>query len=148
MDYDSGEIIASSNPDKELAPASLTKMMTAYVVGQEINSGRLTFDEEVTISRNAWSRNFPDSSKMFIEPGDKISVANLSRGIMVQSGNDASVAIAEHIAGSESAFVELMNSWARRLGLTSSYFINVHGLDGQGIATSPREYGGTDQAND
>lgn len=139
MDFDSGEIIASSNPDEELAPASLTKMMTAYVIGQEINSGRLAFDDTVTISRNAWSRNFPDSSKMFIEPGDKISVGDLSRGIMVQSGNDASVAIAEHIAGSESAFVELMNNWARRLGLTSSYFINAHGLDGQGIATSPRD---------
>ena len=124
---------------KELAPASLTKMMTAYVIGQEINSGRLAFDDTVTISRNAWSRNFPDSSKMFIEPGDKISVANLSRGIMVQSGNDASVAMAEHIAGSESAFVELMNNWARNLGLSHSYFINAHGLDGQGIATSPRD---------
>lgn len=139
MDYNSGEIIASSNPDEELAPASLTKMMTAYVIGQEINSGRLAFDDTVTISRNAWSRNFPDSSKMFIEPGDKISVANLSRGIMVQSGNDASVAMAEHIAGSESAFVELMNNWARNLGLSHSYFINAHGLDGQGIATSPRD---------
>ena len=139
MDYDSGEIIASSNPDEELAPASLTKMMTAYVIGQEINSGRLAFDDTVTISRNAWSRNFPDSSKMFIEPGDKVSVGDLSRGIMVQSGNDASVAIAEHIAGSESAFVELMNNWARRLGLSSSYFVNAHGLDGQGISTSPRD---------
>ena len=139
MDYNSGEIIASSNPDQELAPASLTKMMTAYVIGQEINSGRLAFDDAVTISRNAWARNFPDSSKMFIEPGDEISVADLSRGIMIQSGNDASVAMAEHIAGSESAFVELMNNWAHRLGLSNSYFINAHGLDGQGIATSPRD---------
>lgn len=139
MDYDSGEIIASSNPDEELAPASLTKMMTAYVIGQEINSGRLAFDDTVTISQTAWSRNFPDSSKMFIEPGDEISVADLSRGIMVQSGNDASVAMAEHIAGSESAFVELMNNWASRLGLDNSYFINAHGLDGQGIATSPKD---------
>ena len=139
MDYNSGEIIASSNPDQELAPASLTKMMTAYVIGQEINSGRLAFDDDVTISRNAWARNFSDSSKMFIEPGDEISVADLSRGIMIQSGNDASVAMAEHIAGSESAFVELMNNWARRLGLSNSYFINAHGLDGQGIATSPRD---------
>lgn len=139
MDYNSGEIIASSNPDEELAPASLTKMMTAYVIGQEINSGRLAFDDTVTVSRNAWARNFPDSSKMFIEPGDKISVADLSRGIMIQSGNDASVAMAEHIAGSESGFVELMNNWARRLGLAHSYFINSHGLDGQGIATSPRD---------
>ncbi|MET4692205.1 serine hydrolase [Endozoicomonas lisbonensis] len=86
MDYESGEIIASSNPDEELAPASLTKMMTAYVIGQEINNGRLAFDDTVTIRQTAWPRNFPDSSKMFIEPSDEISVANLSRGIMVQSG--------------------------------------------------------------
>lgn len=137
MDYNSGEIIASNNPDLELAPASLTKMMTAYIIGQEINNGRLSFDDKVTVSENAWSRKSPDSSKMFIEPGDQISVANLSRGIMIQSGNDASVAMAEHIAGSESAFVEMMNSWARQLGLSNSYFVNAHGLDGEGIATSP-----------
>ncbi|WP_216638508.1 D-alanyl-D-alanine carboxypeptidase family protein [Endozoicomonas arenosclerae] len=139
MDYDSGQIIASENAETALAPASLTKMMTAYVIGREINSGRLSFDDKVTISRNAWSRNFPDSSKMFIEPGDKISVGDLSRGIMVQSGNDASVAMAEHIAGSEGAFVDLMNSWATRLGMTNTQFINAHGLDGDSIATTPRD---------
>ncbi|MGI9279227.1 MAG: D-alanyl-D-alanine carboxypeptidase family protein [Endozoicomonas sp.] len=138
MDYDSGQIIASENGETPLAPASLTKMMTAYIIGQEITSERLSFDDTVTISRNAWSRNFPDSSKMFIEPGDKISVANLTRGIMVQSGNDASVAMAEHIVGSEGAFVDLMNSWTTRLGMTNTQFINAHGLDGESIATTPR----------
>ena len=139
MDYESGEIIASKNADERLAPASLTKMMTAYVIGQEINSGRMAFDDTVTIGRKAWSRNFPDSSKMFIEPGDQISVANLSRGIMVQSGNDASVAMAEHIAGSEGTFVALMNSWADKLGMINTEFTNAHGLDSTNIGTSPND---------
>lgn len=139
MDYNSGKIIASENADEPMAPASLTKIMTVYVAGQEMNSGRLSFDDTVTVSRNAWAKNFPDSSKMFIEVGDKISVANISRGIMIQSGNDASVALAEHIAGTQGAFVDLMNNWASRLGMTSSQFINAHGLDGDGIATTPRD---------
>lgn len=139
MDYESGEVIASKNADTRLAPASLTKMMTAYVIGQEINSGRMAFHDEVTIGHNAWSQKFPTSSKMFIEPGDRISVANLSRGIMVQSGNDASVAMAEHIAGSEAIFVDLMNSWASKLGMINTQFTNAHGLDSANIGTSPND---------
>jgi len=137
MDYRSGEIIAASNPEKQMAPASLTKMMTAYIIGQELNEQRLSFADPVHISNNAWSRKFPDSSKMFIKPGDKVTVADLTRGIMVQSGNDACVAMAEHVAGSEDAFVSLMNSWAQQLGMVNSRFVNAHGLDGEGIATTP-----------
>ncbi|MCL6271322.1 D-alanyl-D-alanine carboxypeptidase [Sansalvadorimonas sp. 2012CJ34-2] len=139
MDFDSGKVIASDNAETQLAPASLTKIMTAFVAGQEINNGRLAMDDIVTVGRKAWSRYFPDSSKMFIEPGDKISVANLLRGIMIQSGNDACVALAEHIAGSEQAFVELMNGWAQQIGMTGTRFVNAHGLDGKGIATTPKD---------
>jgi serine-type D-Ala-D-Ala carboxypeptidase (penicillin-binding protein 5/6) len=139
MDFQSGRVIAESNSRDALAPASLTKLMTAYVVGQEINTKRLQWDDLVTVGENAWSLKFPDSSKMFIKPGDAISVENLMRGVIIQSGNDASVALAEHIAGSESGFVSLMNGWAKTLKLQDTLFINAHGLDGKGIQTSPAD---------
>lgn len=137
MDFQSGAIIAEQNSRAILAPASLTKLMTAYVIGQEIKAGRLTWEDTVSISENAWSAKFSDSSKMFIQPGDEISISNLMKGVIVQSGNDASVALAEHIAGSEQAFVSLMNGWASSLGLQDTNFVNAHGLDGEGIQTSP-----------
>ncbi|WP_264407662.1 D-alanyl-D-alanine carboxypeptidase family protein [Vibrio owensii] len=139
MDFQSGAIIAEQNARAGLAPASLTKLMTAYVVGQEIKSGRLQWDDKVTVSENAWSAKFPDSSKMFIQPQDEITVANLMRGVIVQSGNDACVALAEHVAGSEGAFVALMNGWADKLSLNDTYFVNSHGLDSEGIQTSPND---------
>ncbi|GAK21295.1 LOW QUALITY PROTEIN: D-alanyl-D-alanine carboxypeptidase [Vibrio sp. JCM 19052] len=139
MDFQSGAIIAEQNARAGLAPASLTKLMTAYVVGQEIKSGRLQWDDKVTVSENAWSAKFPDSSKMFIQPKDEITVANLMRGVIVQSGNDACVALAEHVAGSEGAFVALMNGWADKLSLNDTYFVNSHGLDSEGIQTSPND---------
>ncbi len=139
MDFQSGAIIAEQNARAGLAPASLTKLMTAYVVGQEIKSGRLQWDDKVTVSENAWSAKFPDSSKMFIQPKDEITVANLMRGVIIQSGNDACVALAEHVAGSEGAFVALMNGWADKLSLNATYFVNSHGLDSEGIQTSPND---------
>lgn len=139
MDFQSGAIIAEQNARAGLAPASLTKLMTAYVVGQEIKSGRLQWDDKVTVSENAWSARFPDSSKMFIQPKDEITVANLMRGVIIQSGNDACVALAEHVAGSEGAFVALMNGWADKLSLNDTYFVNSHGLDSEGIQTSPND---------
>lgn len=139
MDFQSGAIIAEQNARMGLAPASLTKLMTAYVVGQEIKSGRLGWGDTVTISENAWSAKFPDSSKMFIQPKDEITISNLMRGVIVQSGNDACVALAEHVAGSESAFVALMNGWAEKLNLQDTYFVNSHGLDSDGIQTSPTD---------
>ncbi|KFZ36439.1 D-alanyl-D-alanine carboxypeptidase [Shewanella mangrovi] len=132
MDYNSGRVIAQSNAYEQLNPASLTKMMTSYVIGQEIKRGNVSPDDEVTVSKNAWSKNFPDSSKMFIEVGKKIKVSDLNRGIIIQSGNDACVAMAEHIAGTEGAFVDLMNSWAKQLGMKDSHFENAHGLDAEG----------------
>ncbi len=139
MDYDSGEVLAGLNEDVPIPPASLTKMMTSYVIGKEILSGNISLDDQVVISENAWSKNFPDSSKMFIEVGKTVSVADLNRGIIIQSGNDACVAMAEHIAGSEAAFADLMNSWAKQLGMTNSYFENSHGLDSEDHNTSPRD---------
>ncbi|WP_010450694.1 D-alanyl-D-alanine carboxypeptidase family protein [Vibrio rotiferianus] len=139
MDFQSGAIIAEQNARAGLAPASLTKLMTAYVVGQEIKAGRLNWDDTVTVSENAWSAKFPDSSKMFIKPKDEITVANLMRGVIIQSGNDACVALAEHVAGSEGAFVALMNGWADKLDLQDTYFVNSHGLDSEGIQTSPTD---------
>ena len=128
IDFDSGKVLAENNSEKRLEPASLTKMMTSYIIGQEMKSGNLKATDKVTISENAWSKNFPDSSKMFIEVGKEVTVQDLNRGIIVQSGNDACVAMAEHIAGSESAFADLMNSWAMQLGMKNTHFVNSHGL--------------------
>lgn len=136
MDYNSGQIIAEENAYESLNPASLTKMMTSYVIGHEIKVGNISPQDKVTISKNAWSKNFPDSSKMFIEVGKQVSVEELNRGIIIQSGNDACVAMAEHIAGTEDGFVDLMNSWAKQLGMRDSYFENSHGLDSENHKTT------------
>ncbi|MDP5207995.1 D-alanyl-D-alanine carboxypeptidase, partial [Alishewanella sp. SMS9] len=128
IDYNTGTVLSEENADMSLAPASLTKMMTIYVIGMELKQGNISLDDMVTISERAWSKNFPGSSLMFIEVGTQVSVADLSRGIMIQSGNDACVAMAEHIAGTESAFVDLMNAHAERLGMNNSRFSNSHGL--------------------
>ena len=113
-----------------LAPASLTKMMTSYVIGTEIKNGNVKPTDQVTISENAWAKKYTDSSKMFIEVGKTISVEELNRGIIIQSGNDACVAMAEHIAGTEGAFAELMNAHAKRLGMDSSPFYQLTRLPG------------------
>ncbi|ENP7578872.1 serine hydrolase [Vibrio alginolyticus] len=137
MDYHSGKVLAGKEMNTKLSPASLTKMMTSYVIGQELARGNISEDDDVTISKNAWAKNFPDSSKMFIEVGTTVKVRDLNRGIIVQSGNDACVAMAEHIAGSEDAFVDLMNAWANTLGMTNSHFANVHGLDNAELYSTP-----------
>ncbi|GGB60808.1 serine hydrolase [Shewanella inventionis] len=136
MDYHSGRVIAEENAYESLNPASLTKMMTSYVIGHEIREGNISLEDDVTITKNAWSKNFPDSSKMFIEVGKTVKVHDLNRGIVIQSGNDACVAMAEHIAGTEGAFVDLMNSWAKQLGMKDSYFENSHGLDSENHKTT------------
>ncbi len=137
MDYHSGKVLVEQNAHQPQNPASLTKLMTSYVVGQEIEQGHIALADKVQVSNNAWARNFPDSSKMFIEVGTSVSVEDLYRGMVIQSGNDASVALAEHVAGSESGFVRLMNSWALRLGMKNSSFANAHGLDADGLYSTP-----------
>ncbi|MGL4784254.1 MAG: serine hydrolase, partial [Aeromonas hydrophila] len=115
-----------------LPPASLTKMMTSYIIGQELLKGNIKRTDMVTISQNAWSKNYSDSSKMFIEVGKQVSVDDLNKGIIIQSGNDACVAMAEFLAGSTDSFASLMNSWAAKLGMNDSHFMNPHGLDAEG----------------
>ena len=139
LDYETGTSIAEQNADMQLAPASLTKIMTVYVIGKELQAGNIALDDEVKISENAWAKNFPDSSKMFIEVGTMVTVHDLLRGIIVQSGNDACVAMAEHIAGSESAFASMMNAHAANLGMNASNFVNSHGLHDPDHYTSPRD---------
>ena len=137
IDFDSGKVLAEYNSEGRLEPASLTKMMTSYVIGHELKVGNLNRDDKVLVSEKAWSKNFPDSSKMFIEVGKEVSVDDLNHGIIIQSGNDACVAMAEHIAGDEAAFTDLMNDWAAKLGMKSSHFENSHGLHAKGHFTTP-----------
>ncbi|MDP5254208.1 MULTISPECIES: serine hydrolase [unclassified Vibrio] len=137
MDFHSGKVLAEKNMHDKLPPASLTKMMTSYVIGQEIKRGNVSPDDDVVISENAWAKNFPDSSKMFIEVGTTVKVRDLNKGIIIQSGNDACVAMAEHIAGSTDAFVDLMNAWASTLGMKDTHYTNVHGLDSDELYSTP-----------
>ncbi|MEM8845265.1 MAG: D-alanyl-D-alanine carboxypeptidase family protein [Pseudomonadota bacterium] len=125
LDHNTGNIIAEENADERNDPASITKLMTAYVVYKSLAEGRLSTDDEVLVSEKAWRA---EGSRMFIEVGKLIKVNDLLQGMIVQSGNDASIALAEHIGGSEEAFVDLMNHEAIRLGMTGSHFTNVTGL--------------------
>ncbi len=125
LDFNSGKVLLEKNSSMKLEPASLTKIMTMYVIDREIKAGRLTFDEEVTISKKAWQTT---GSRMFIDVNSKVKVEDLIKGIIIQSGNDASVAMAEHIAGSEKSFASLMNNYAAALGMHNSHFVNATGL--------------------
>lgn len=125
IDFNSGKIVASNKPEMRVEPASLTKIMTGYVVINELANGNIHLDDMVTISPKAWKM---PGSKMFIEVGKKVSVQNLIKGMVIQSGNDASVALAEHIAGSEEVFAELMNKYAASLGMTGTHYMNATGL--------------------
>ncbi|AJR05763.1 D-alanyl-D-alanine carboxypeptidase [Photobacterium gaetbulicola] len=129
MSYDTGQVIAGENIHAPHAPASLVKIMTSYIVGQEIKSGHITSDDMVIISENAWGKKFPGSSKMFLNVGDQVSVDDLNRGVIISSGNDATVALAEHVAGHQTAFIEMMNRYAEKVGMKDTYFTNPHGLD-------------------
>ncbi|MEZ5503901.1 MAG: D-alanyl-D-alanine carboxypeptidase family protein [Halioglobus sp.] len=141
MDANSGAVLAEHNADEPLPPASLTKMMTAYVLAEELKQGRVKETDMVRISENAWSQNpiFNGSSLMWIEPGKDVSVEDLQRGIIISSGNDATVAIAEHIAGNESVFADMMNANAKRLGMTHTHYVNSHGLPDPNHMTTARD---------
>jgi len=136
VDFNSGIVLAEKNIDKKVEPASITKLMTAYVVYKEIESGRLSLDEEVTVSKKAWQKG---GSKMFIEVGKKISVENLLKGMIIQSGNDATIALAEHIAGSESTFADYMNQYAQGLGMKDTNFVNATGWPNKKHVTTARD---------
>ena len=125
IDAKSKKVLVEKNSTQRLPPASLTKIMTAYIVEEEIKSGRLKMDEAAPISVKAWRTG---GSKMFVREGTEVAVTDLLKGVIIQSGNDASVALAEHIAGSEDAFADMMNQQAVALGLTNTNFLNATGL--------------------
>ncbi|MGP1956499.1 MAG: serine hydrolase [Arsenophonus sp. NC-PE1-MAG3] len=135
MDYHSGKVLTSNNSDERLDPASLTKIMTSYVVGQAIKAGKISINDLVIIGKDAWVTGNPvlrGSSLMFLKPGDRVSVLDLNRGIVIQSGNDACIALANYVSGSQTAFVDLMNQYVTLLGLKNTHFKTVHGLDSKG----------------
>lgn len=125
QDYDSGRVLVEVNADEPVEPASLTKMMTVYVVLAQLAEGKFQLDDPVLISKKAWKMG---GSKMFIEVGKAVPVEDLLKGVIIQSGNDASVALAEFVAGDESTFANLMNQYSRRLGMTNTKFVNSSGL--------------------
>lgn len=136
IDHKTGDVIAESTPDEPLDPASLTKLMTAYTAFKSLQDGQTALDDLVTVSERAWGT---DGSRTFIELGSRVSVEDLLQGMIVQSGNDASVALAEHVAGSEAIFVDLMNHYAAVLGMASSGFRNSTGLPEEGHRMTARD---------
>ncbi|MGM8852547.1 D-alanyl-D-alanine carboxypeptidase DacA [Enterobacter hormaechei] len=142
IDYNSGKVLAEQNADARRDPASLTKMMTSYVIGQAMKAGKFKETDLVTIGNDAWATGnpvFKGSSLMFLKPGMQVPVSQLIRGINLQSGNDACVAMADFAAGSQDAFVGLMNSYVSALGLKNSHFQTVHGLDAEGQYSYARD---------
>jgi D-alanyl-D-alanine carboxypeptidase (penicillin-binding protein 5/6) len=136
VDFHSGKVLAEKGASNRLEPASLTKIMTAYAVFRELKQGNVNLEDSVLISEKAWRT---PGSRMFIEVGKKIKVIDLIKGMIIQSGNDACVALAEHIAGSEATFAELMNNHARDLGLTDTHFVNSTGLPHKDHYTTPAD---------
>jgi D-alanyl-D-alanine carboxypeptidase (penicillin-binding protein 5/6) len=136
IDAQTGHELASLKPDERLAPASLTKLMTAYVVFHALSDGQIGLDDAVTVSEKAWRTG---GSRMFIEVGNQVSVRDLLLGMIVQSGNDASVALAEYVAGTEPVFADLMNRYAESLGMADSHFVNATGLPDEEHYSSARD---------
>lgn len=136
IDFDSGRVLAEKNSNERLEPASITKIMTAYTVLSEMKQGSVSPNDEVVISEKAWRM---PGSRMFVEAGSKVRVDALFNGMVIQSGNDASVALAEHVAGSEDAFVGLMNEHAKRLGMENTHFTNSTGLPNPDHFTTARD---------
>jgi D-alanyl-D-alanine carboxypeptidase (penicillin-binding protein 5/6) len=138
LDFHTGKVLAENNADAKLAPASLTKIMTTYVVFKEIESGRLHLDDVATVSEKAWKTT---GSKMFVQVNDRVKIEDLLQGVIIQSGNDASVTLAEHVAGDEATFAEMMNQNAERLGMINTHFKNSDGLPIEGHYTTARDLG-------
>ena len=136
MDYNTGEILGQKNANESLPPASLTKMMTSYIIEQRLASGDLKEDDQVLMSQNAWCRGSSSQSCMYVPVNKTASVIDMLRGIIIQSGNDASKAMAEHIAGSEASFAILMNEQAQKLGMENSHFVNSTGMPAEGHEAS------------
>lgn len=136
VDFNSGRMLAGKNPDERLEPASITKLMTAYAVFRAIASGQIKLSDEVTISEKAWRT---EGSRMFVEVGTRVPVELLLPGMIIPSGNDASVALAEFVGGTEETFAQVMNDLAAELGMTNSHFLNSTGLPMEGHYTTARD---------
>lgn len=136
QDFRSGTVLAAKNADQRMEPASLTKLMTAYLVFDELRSGKIKISDKVTISETAWRM---EGSRTFAQVGTQVSVENLLKGMIVQSGNDATVALAEHVAGTEVVFATMMNHRAKQLGMTNSHFVNSAGMPGAQHYTTARD---------
>ena len=141
VDADTGYVIAEQNADETLPPASLAKMMTTYIASKEIAENRLKADDLVLISDNAWELGGAktDGSTMFLSPRSKVPVIDLIRGVIIQSGNDAAISLAEHISGGETAFSDNMNFQAELMGMTNTYYMNATGLPAEGMVTTARD---------
>ena len=136
VDQETGQVLASQRSDERLPPASLTKVMTAYVVFDKLKKGELKLDDEATVSMRAWKTG---GSKTFVEVGKKVKVEDLVQGMIIQSGNDAATTLAEHIGGTEESFTDMMNAYAKDLGMENSHFLNVTGLPKEGHYTTAED---------
>ena len=141
MDYNSGAVLAALNPDQRQYPASLTKMMTGYVVGDALKQGKIKNSDVVVVSEDAWAgnKNLKGSSLMFLEINTQVSVEDLKKGLVIVSGNDASIALAEHVSGTQQNFIETMNKYVQQFGLKNTHFTTVHGLDDPNQYSSARD---------
>ena len=141
VDAETGYVVAEQHADTQLPPASLAKMMTTYIVSNEIEAGRIDEQSKVLISDNAWRLGGAktDGSTMFLSPRTNVSVLDLMHGVIIQSGNDAAIALAEHVSGSESAFADGMNRQAQLLGMTNTTYMNATGLPAEGMLTTARD---------
>ncbi len=141
MDFETGQVLAGENIDQHMEPASITKVMTSYVAAAEARSGKIKPDDLVTISERAWREGGAGTEGSFsgFELNSRVKLSDIEKGMSIQSGNDAAIAIAEHVAGSAEAFTSLMNSYAKRLGMTNSNFVNAHGLTAENQYSTARD---------
>lgn len=136
IDAASGKVLAEKSPDARMAPASLTKLMSLYIISSALKNGTIHLDDKVRISKKAWQT---DGSRMFVKVGDEVTVRDLLQGIIVASGNDATVAMAEYVAGTEEAFTNVMNAQAKSLGMNNSHFLDSTGLPNPNHYSTPRD---------
>ena len=141
IDFQTGTVLDAKDPDRKMPPSSMSKLMTAYLVFEALKAGKITLDEKVTVSRNAWQLGgaATGGSTMFLDPGAMVKVEDLVRGMIIQSGNDACIVLAETLAGSEEAFAKLENDKAKELGLTNSHFVNATGLPDEQHYMTPHD---------
>ena len=139
MDYETGQILAAKNENEKLAPASMTKMMTSYIIEQKLLKGEVTEDEQVRMNESAWCRGSSTESCMYVPLNGTATVLEMLRGIIIQSGNDASKAMAEHIAGNEGTFAHMMNQEAKRVGMVNTHFINSTGMPAEGHYSTAKD---------